>query len=92
MLNKITKFISRSYKQIDSTDEVISILIDKAETTDDIRYLTCADCKYLKRNFTIFGIVIKRNTPTCGECGCIIDIKIKSNLSDCPKNKWWHKL
>jgi hypothetical protein len=52
------------------------------------RYLICSDCPVLKEEFRLFGVIIKDMEPTCGECGCNLNLKIPLESMSCPLGKW----
>jgi hypothetical protein len=54
----------------------------------EFRYNTCSECPSLKEEFKLFGFTLKDKTPTCGECGCNLNIKIKTEFTDCPLGLW----
>ena len=46
------------------------------------------DGEYLKDEWKLFGITIKDKTPTCGECGCNLNLKTKLEGLGCPLGLW----
>lgn len=52
------------------------------------RLRTCSECHLLKEEFKMFGVTIKDKTPTCGECGCNLNLKTKLDMFSCPIGLW----
>jgi hypothetical protein len=94
MLNKITKKISGVDKSRDAgvDSEARQLLLDCSEVEEDsllqIRYDACANCPLLKEEFKLFGVTVKDMTPTCGECGCNLMLKIPMGDMSCPIGEW----
>jgi hypothetical protein len=94
MINKLTQKISGVEKSRDASidSEARQLLIDCSAVEEDFivaeRYQKCAACPYLKEEFKLFGITIKDMTPTCGECGCSLLLKIPMLDMSCPKGEW----
>ena len=92
--NKITKTIAGVEKSRDASEEseVREQLRGQFFHEPDIeiaeRYLICAECPVLKEEFKLFGVTIKDMTPTCGECGCNLWLKLEMESEVCPLGKW----
>jgi hypothetical protein len=94
LVSKATQKISGVEKSrfapLDS--EVRQLLEDNALYDEDIekqvRYDECSKCERLKEEFRLFGVRIKDMTPTCGECGCNLNIKIPMKSMSCPLGRW----
>ena len=93
-ISKITNKVSGVEKSRNAPqDSEVRILFrDCAEYSEDEtfaeRFRICAECDKLKEEFKLFGITIKDMTPTCGECGCNLNLKIPMYNMSCPIGKW----
>jgi hypothetical protein len=94
MINKITKKISGVEKSEDAAwdSEVREFLRDCSLYDEDLllqeRYRQCSECEFLKEEFKLLGKTISDKTPTCGECGCNLNLKIPMYNMSCPIGKW----
>lgn len=94
LITKLTKTISGVSKSRIATDDSevrsffknVSFIEENPILAD--RYLICSECPVLKEEFKLFGVTIKDMEPTCGECGCNLNIKIPMNDMSCPLGKW----
>jgi hypothetical protein len=94
-MKKLTQAISGVKKSKDAGQEVRDELKNKADQAlmegdpnKEFRYITCGDCPKLKEEFKLFGFTIKDKTPTCGECGCNLNLKIPLTFEECPDGLW----
>jgi len=94
IFNKITRKIAGVEKSRDASPdsdarEILNqaALIEEDPIVQD-RYFQCAGCDHLKEEFKLLGITIKDMTPTCGECGCNLLLKIPMKDMNCPLLRW----
>ena len=97
LINKVTQKISGVEKSRDAGEdsEVGQLLHQYADFEEHQgdgeqaeRYFNCATCPALKEEFKMFGQTIKDMTPTCGECGCNLLLKIPMEGMECPLDNW----
>ena len=89
MRDAFTKFVSGVEKSQDASDEIreeLQGLYSSSKWGD--RYLECSGCSSLKEEFKLFGKTVKNRVPVCGECGCLLKLKVPISFESCPKNKW----
>jgi uncharacterized protein (UPF0179 family) len=94
MLEDLTKKISGVVKSKDAEpdSEVRQLLSDCSIYDEDVllqeRYRQCSMCEYLKEEFRLLGVKVKDKTPTCGQCGCNLNLKIPLYNMSCPIGRW----
>jgi hypothetical protein len=93
--SEITKKLTGVAKSQSAGQEVRRELVDRALDANldgdfmlEERLITCSKCEYLKEELKVFGMTIKDKTPTCGECGCNLNLKTKLDVFHCPKGLW----
>lgn len=93
-LNKITSKIAGVEKSRDAgPDSEVRRLFNECSLYEEDpilaeRYRICAECEHLKEEFRLFGVKIKDMTPTCGGCGCNLNLKIPMLDMNCPDGRW----
>lgn len=88
---KITGIENSNKASQEMRDKMISEALDKEDLGNISlanKLRICAECEHLKEEFKIANQTIKENTPVCGECGCLLDIKMKIGLFKCPLGRW----
>lgn len=94
LISKITKTISGvTNSRIAPEDSDVRTFFRDANLVEPDpviadRYLICSECPVLKEEFKLFGVTIKDMEPTCGECGCDLNLKIPMLSMNCPLGKW----
>jgi len=94
LLNKITNKITGVEKsRLADTNSEVRQLFQECSVYDDDpilqeRYRQCSMCEHLKEEFKLFGVTIKDMTPTCGSCGCNLNLKIPLYNMNCPEGRW----
>ena len=87
-MNRLNKLIN-AFGNLDLIYEGIkNKVFTKAEVEEiaAIRAQICSQCEY----FDMSGAhcAVPGTPPCCAECGCIINLKVRSMSAGCPKNKW----
>lgn len=94
-MKNFTKKLTGVTRSKDAGQEVRDKLQEKAmealqegNHNEEFRYTSCSECPVLKEEFKLFGLTIKNKTPTCGECGCNLNLKIPMEFEECPLGLW----
>ena len=56
------------------------------EQIASIRWNICNTCELFDTKGT--HCVVPGSQPCCADCGCILELKVRSMSAHCPKNKW----
>ena len=73
-------------------DEIYNGIKNKVFVKEDveqiahIRWNICTNCDFFDEKGT--SCVVPGTQPCCADCGCILNLKVRSLSAQCPKNKW----
>ena len=59
---------------------------EDVEQIANIRWNICTNCDFFDTKGT--HCAVPGTQPCCADCGCILNLKVRSLSSHCPKNKW----
>ena len=87
-MNRINKLIN-AFGNLPAIAECIKNKIFTKDDVDDIawkRWEICVQC----HNFDKIGshCAVPGTQPCCADCGCILNLKVRSLSSECPIGKW----
>lgn len=92
IIHKVTKTITGIEHAKNASEDTRSKLLVNSFTHHDPeiadRFVICSECIFLKEEFKLLWKTIKDQTPTCGKCGCNLNLKIPLRIEKCPENKW----
>ena len=59
---------------------------EDVEQIANIRWNICTNCDFFDTKGT--HCAVPGTQPCCADCGCILNLKVRSLSSSCPKGKW----
>jgi|TARA_B100000073_G_C23243440_1_gene375130 hypothetical protein len=59
---------------------------EDVEQIASIRWNICTSCDFFDTKGT--HCAVPGSQPCCADCGCILNLKVRSLSAHCPKNKW----
>lgn len=83
---KIYRAFIKSKRQILSGIKNYIIRNDDIEAIANYRFKICKECPMI--TYDSNGCVVPDTQPCCLECGCCLELKVRSLSSSCPLNKW----